>query len=163
MSRAPVQVPGEPTATPELQLSALNNADSNPDRVAAEREALTQSRAAAAAVERGDLNGAQKILAEAQAAIDAVSTPRAAAGQAPTIDLSQYDGDVLSVSVPVLRTSPAALKYGRELPWPIGTPLDADKKPCADGADPVYVVGNLETRDGWLVNRAILLPAQSAA
>ena len=162
MSRA-VQVPGEPTAPPALELSALNNADSNPDRVAAEREALTQSRAASAAVERGDLAGAQKILAEAQAAIDAVTAPRVQEGQAVGVDMSQYDGDVLSVSVPVLRTSSTALKYGRELPWPVGTPLDADKKPCVDGADPVYVVGNLETREGWLVNRAIALSNPAAA
>lgn len=160
MSRTAVQIPGDAAPITDVKLPALNNADADPDRVAAEREALTQSRAASAAVERGDLAGAQKILAEAQAAIDAVTTPRTADGEAIAVDMSQFDGDVLSVSVPVLRTSSTALKYGRELPWPVGTPLDADKKPCVDGADPVYVVGNLETRDGWLVSRAITLPPQ---
>ena len=67
MSRTAVQIPGDPTPNTDVSLPALNNADADPDRVAAEREALTQSRAASAAVERGDLAGAQKILADALA------------------------------------------------------------------------------------------------
>ena len=50
MSRTAVQIPGDAAPITDVKLPALNNADADPDRVAAEREALTQSRAASAAV-----------------------------------------------------------------------------------------------------------------
>ena len=158
MSRTAVQIPGDPTPNTDVSLPALNNADADPDRVAAEREALTQSRAAAAAVERGDLAGAQKILAEAQAALSAAADPNPIV-ESVEVDLSSFGDGVTGASVPVVRRSAVVEKFGRELPWPNGTPLDADKKPCVDGAPASYVVGNLQTPHGWVVGRAIPLQA----
>lgn len=158
MARAEVQTPGDPSP-PQIPspVTALNNTDSSPERVAAEREALINSRAAAAMVESGDLTGLQKIVDAAQAALAAAQAPDAVTDDGIAVDLTEFGPDVLGVSVPVLRTSPVVAKYGRELPWPAGTPLDKDKKPCQDGEAPAYVVGNLETRDGWLVSRAVPL------
>ena len=159
MARADIQTPGGDPPNTQIPV-ALNNADGDPNRVAAEREALTQSRAAAAAMERGDLAAAQKILAEAQAAIDAASGVIDASehtDRAAEVDLSEFGPDVTGATVGFIRRSPAVEKYGRELPWPVGTPLNADKMPCVDNQEPAFVVGNLQTKAGLIVSRAIPL------
>ena len=111
MSRTAVQIPGDAAPITDVKLPALNNADADPDRVAAEREALTQSRAASAAVERGDLAGAQKILADAQAAIAAASVPEVYV-ESHSVDLSTFGEGVMAVSVPVVRRSAIVEKFG---------------------------------------------------
>jgi hypothetical protein len=156
MARAEIQTPGGDPPNTQIP-AALNNTDENPNRVAAEREALTQSRAAAAAMERGDLAGAQKILAEAQAAINAASEPAESAERAAEVDLSEFGPDVTGATVGFIRRSPAVEKYGRELTWPVGTPLNEDKMPCVDNQEPAFVVGNLQTKAGLIVSRAIPL------
>lgn len=161
MSRTAVQIPGDATPTADVSLPALNNADADPDRVAAEREALTQSRAASAAVERGDLAGAQKILADAQAAIAAASVPEVYV-ESHSVDLSQFGEGVMAVSVPVVRRSAIVEKFGHELPWPEGTPLNENKQPCAGGETVHFVVGRLLTPAGWVIGRACLLSAPGA-
>ena len=150
-----IQTPGAPVAG---DVGALNNINENPNTVGAQREAMVRTRAAVeaanSATQTGDLAGAAAVLASAQEAIAALV---GGAPEQPAVDLSSFGPGVLAVSVAVGRR--AQESYGIELSYPNGTRLDENMLPVTGLSEPRYVVGNLLTADGWVVSRAIPLPA----
>lgn len=50
---------------------------------------------------------------------------------------------------------PVESKYGPELPYPHGTPLNKQMKPCEGAEQPVYVSARVMGPTGWLVQRAV--------
>lgn len=152
MADRKVQLPGAPSG-------ALNNVDTDPNRVAAEREAATAAAAAADLLQRGDAAGAMAVLANAQPAAQAepLETEEGAA-----VDLSAFGEGVELVTTPVVRKSRVVELYGEEMPWPVATRLNEHKQPVSAGEPARYVVGNLHVKGlGLLVARAI--PLQDSA
>lgn len=136
-------------------LTQLNNTDIDANVLAAEHEARTAVAASADALQRGDTDGALKILAAAQQGIIDAREQASAVQEQGRVDFSSFGPDVLEVSVPVVRRSTDVEKYGRETTYTDGTPLNKDGVPCTGNETAVAVVGRLLTRSGWIVARAL--------
>lgn len=143
-----VQVPG----------AALNNADADPNDIAAEREAVLNAAAASDALQSGDIEGARAILDKATEVAAKPAGKAKKKKKNPAVDTSQLGPDIVDISVPNIRRDADTERYGPEMPYPAGTQLDKDKMPCSGAAEAHYVVGNmLDEKRGWLIGRAIPL------
>lgn len=59
-----------------------------------------------------------------------------------------------SVVVPAIRR-PEESKYGRELPYPHGTPLNKDRKPVEGNEETAFISARVMGPQGWLCQRAV--------
>lgn len=168
-SEREIQTPGADIPQPHPQLAALtalNNADMDYNEQAIQHESRATAAQIAALMEAGDYEGVTRVTQESVARIQELKS----AGRAdpvPAAVLEQFGdtSEIEQISVPTVRRSPDVDKYGPELPWPAGTPLNADKKPCEGGETPHYYVANIQLKTrGWLVSRAVrVAPHEEAA
>lgn len=116
----------------------LNNANAGAGAVANEHEAMVQARVRQAQEEEQ--------IRQTQAS---QATSQKGAAKAPKV------GDVVISAPRKVQES----KYGRELPWPHGTPLvqkqGQNLRPAEGSEEPTHMCGRVLADDGWLVQRAI--------
>jgi len=160
-----VQIPGGDTPQIHPALTALNNADMDFNAAAIQHEQAAAAATIAGLLADGKFEDVERVTKES---IDRIKELRAAgpSDAVPDVVLQQFgdDGEVEAISIPTVRRSPDVDKYGPELPWPAGTPLNAERKPCEGGEPIAYYVSNIQLKNrGWLVSRAVAAAPAAAA
>lgn len=141
---------------------ALNNCDMSAESAYAEREAKVAGAASAELMARGKFDEALAVLEGAKKRIQDSKEARIAeeVENAIPADLSRFGPDVMAVSVNARRRSKDVDRFGRELPWPEGTPLNAQMLPCEGNDEIYYHVGRLLLPHGWVIGRALPVPGK---
>jgi hypothetical protein len=122
-----LQIPGEE--------GPLNNADDDPNQVAAEREGVLQS------------------LARAHGTDDIAPPPDLDAGDTEADVM--LGGERVRVLVPQRRINPQVSKFGPESKLPRGTAVRKDGTPAQGSDVPYGYIGDIMTPQGRLINRVI--------
>lgn len=136
------RTPGEARIDPNTGLPpALNNTAEDPNDVARSRERVIQATAVAATGGEGEI------------------APPPALDSGPAMRTAKLGGEDVKVRLSPVRRDAHSVKYGPESKLPKGTPVNKDGSVCEGTAQPYGIIGDIETPQGWLINRIIPMDA----
>lgn len=141
MPRQP-QMPGEqPKIDPATGLPpVLQNTEDDPNKIARDRERITQATANLATGGEGEI------------------APSPDIDDGPAIRTAQVNGQDVRVRISPTRRDPLSAKYGPESRLAKGTQVNEDGSVFEGTGQPYGVIGDyLDPAKGWLINRIIPL------
>jgi hypothetical protein len=135
------RVPGEEKIDPKTGLPpVLNNANEDVNEIGRKRERVLAATAMAATGGEGEI------------------APPPPIDDGPAERVAQFAGKDVRVRISPTRRDPMSAKFGPESKLPKGTQVNKDGT-VYEGAEgqPYGVIGDIETPQGWLINRIIPL------
>lgn len=124
---------------PGTEVTALNNTNDDPNTIARDRERVTQAVAVAATGGEGSI------------------APPPPLDDGPAMRKATLGGKETKVRLSPVRRDPLSAQYGQESKLPKGTPVKEDGTVFEGSGQPYGVIGDIETPQGWLINRVIPL------